>query len=157
MDLGAGGEVNVGVDATAVMAAAAAMQPDDQPTYVNPKQYHRILKRRESRKKATGTDLTMYTPRRRNYLHLSRHNHACHRQRGAGGRFLSLKEREALAAEDNAALAVAEGENGSTGGRLGSVPAPGAGPGASSGVLAGAVGAGAMAERETQPGAECPV
>jgi hypothetical protein len=33
-------------------------------------------------------------------MHISRHNHACHRQRGAGGRLLSLKEREAEKAQE---------------------------------------------------------
>ena len=67
---------------------------DDQPTYVNPKQYARILKRRESRKKQTGTDVTSYTPRKRSYMHESRHKHAMQRRRGPGGRFLSKEERE---------------------------------------------------------------
>lgn len=70
---------------------------DDQPTYVNPKQYARILKRRESRKKQTGTDVTSYTPRKRSYMHESRHKHAMARRRGPGGRFLSKEEREELA------------------------------------------------------------
>ncbi|KAK1863885.1 hypothetical protein I4F81_006438 [Pyropia yezoensis] len=57
----------------------------------------RIVKRRESRKKATGSDVTMYTPRKRKYLHESRHKHAVGRKRGPGGRFLSKEERESLA------------------------------------------------------------
>lgn len=67
---------------------------EDQPTYVNPKQYARILKRRESRKKQTGTDVTSYTPRKRSYMHESRHKHAMQRRRGPGGRFLSKEERD---------------------------------------------------------------
>ncbi len=72
---------------------------DDQPTYVNPKQYARILKRRESRKKQTGTDVTSYTPRKRSYMHESRHKHAMQRRRGPGGRFLSKQERADLVKE----------------------------------------------------------
>lgn len=65
--------------------------------FVNPRQFLRIVKRRESRKKATGSDVTMYTPRKRKYLHESRHKHAVGRKRGPGGRFLSKEERESLA------------------------------------------------------------
>jgi CCAAT-binding transcription factor (CBF-B/NF-YA) subunit B len=72
--------------------------PDESPTDVNPKQYHRILKRRESRRKQTGTDVNMYTPRKRHYMHESRHKHAKQRKRGPGGRFLSKAERDAHAA-----------------------------------------------------------
>lgn len=86
---------------------------DDQPTYVNPKQYARILKRRESRKKQTGTDVTSYTPRKRSYMHESRHKHAMQRRRGPGGRFLSKQERAEIgkqaAAERAAAAAPAAG------------------------------------------------
>jgi hypothetical protein len=78
--------------------AVAAVAPDESPTYVNPKQYHRILKRRESRRKQTGSDVTAYTPRKRHYMHESRHKHAKQRKRGPGGRFLSKEEREANAA-----------------------------------------------------------
>lgn len=75
---------------------------EDQPTYVNPKQYARILKRRESRKKQTGTDVTSYTPRKRSYMHESRHKHAMQRRRGPGGRFLS-KEEQANAPKETVA------------------------------------------------------
>lgn len=77
-----------------VFTAPEATVIDDQPTYVNPKQYARILKRREIRKKQTGTDVTSYTPRKRSYMHESRHKHAMQRRRGPGGRFLSKQERE---------------------------------------------------------------
>lgn len=80
-----------------VFAAPDPAVIEDQPTYVNPKQYARILKRRESRKKQTGTDVTSYTPRKRSYMHESRHKHAMQRRRGPGGRFLSKEEREEMA------------------------------------------------------------
>lgn len=79
-----------------VFAAPDPTVIEDQPTYVNPKQYARILKRRESRKKQTGTDVTSYTPRKRSYMHESRHKHAMQRRRGPGGRFLSKEEREEM-------------------------------------------------------------
>lgn len=81
---------------------------EDQPTYVNPKQYARILKRRESRKKQTGTDVTSYTPRKRSYMHESRHKHAMQRRRGPGGRFLSKEEREDVARNSKESVAAGQ-------------------------------------------------
>lgn len=88
-----------------VFAPAEATVMEDTPTYVNPKQYARILKRRQSRKKQTGTDVTSYTPRKRSYMHESRHKHAMQRRRGPGGRFLSKEEREDMARQQKTATA----------------------------------------------------
>jgi hypothetical protein len=68
-----------------------------EPTYVNAKQYFRILKRREARKV-----LEAYFARTRRareekpYMHESRHKHALRRLRGSSGRFLTKSEIEQL-------------------------------------------------------------
>lgn len=58
----------------------------EEPLYVNAKQYHRILKRRQARAKLEA--LGRIPKERQKYLYESRHRHALNRQRGSGGVFI---------------------------------------------------------------------
>lgn len=102
--------------AEAIPAVEEEVAPtEDEPLYVNAKQYQRILKRRatrarieEQRKKEflaymqtrekAGKDGDLDEEGKKPYLHESRHRHAVRRPRGPGGRFLTKAEMSAAAA-----------------------------------------------------------
>ncbi|RLN79668.1 hypothetical protein BBJ28_00011280 [Nothophytophthora sp. Chile5] len=72
----------------------AAEVVEEEPVYVNAKQYHRIMIRRQQRAKLEAKLGNMR--QRKAYLHDSRHKHAMRRPRGPGGRFLTKDEIQGL-------------------------------------------------------------
>ncbi|VDO92549.1 unnamed protein product [Heligmosomoides polygyrus] len=73
------------VSTSAVVVSVASTTKEDEPVYVNPRQYHRILKRRAARQKMEAEG--RLPTKRQKYLHESRHLHALARVRSSGGKF----------------------------------------------------------------------
>ena len=117
---------------------ADGVEDNEEPLYVNAKQYHRILKRRlararleelnrlsRSRKvnRAALSSFSLFDADLQPYLHESRHRHACSRPRGKGGRFLTADEIEQMKKEEAAkaaATSTGDGDDTSLTGSAGS-------------------------------------
>eukprot|EP00918_Siedleckia_nematoides_P014871 GHVU01032266.1.p1 GENE.GHVU01032266.1~~GHVU01032266.1.p1 ORF type:complete len:326 (+),score=34.26 GHVU01032266.1:426-1403(+) len=69
---------------------------EEQPVYVNPKQYNRIIKRRQQRAQLEREMRITLMNKKKPYIHESRHKHAMRRPRGPGGRFLPSTKSDAI-------------------------------------------------------------
>ncbi|TXG48118.1 hypothetical protein EZV62_027412 [Acer yangbiense] len=115
-----GGQPMVHLQLMGIQQAGVPLPTDavEEPVFVNAKQYHGILRRRQSRAKAESENKALKSRKAcdslhsfvtllslnllnsqfklivQPYLHESRHLHALRRARGCGGRFLNAKKNE---------------------------------------------------------------
>jgi hypothetical protein len=87
---------NVGNSTTAEFQHQLGGIMEEEPIYVNAKQYQRILIRREQRAKMEAK--SKLDKQKKTFVHESRHIHAQSRRRSGNGRFLSKKDKENMAA-----------------------------------------------------------
>lgn len=94
------GGTSSGVTQFSRLPIAGADILEEEPLYVNAKQYRRILKRRQARAKLEAEG--KIPKERPKYLHESRHRHAMNRIRGEGGRFHSgsVKKKKLMMMEE---------------------------------------------------------
>jgi len=95
----------------------AGLMTEEEPLYVNAKQYNRILKRRQARAKLEAMMRNRAAGpggEKAPYMHESRHRHAMKRPRGPGGRFLTAPEIAELKAREAAAKGTDASTNSTT-------------------------------------------